>query len=115
MIQFRNLADGIPDHWERGAHWYVEYHDDLRRYYYPLGIAFVVASEHQANLDAIFVFDEFRRHQIGTRLIRACRRRWPEILLSPSVHEFAAYIDSKTGRVPSQAQFACGEGRWFHQ
>lgn len=112
MIAYRPICDGIPDHWERGAHWYVEHHDNLRRNYHPLGIAFVTAFPNQVNLDAIFVLDQFRRLGIGAQLVRACRCRWPRILLSPAVAEFAAHIDSKRVRIPSRIRFACGEGRF---
>lgn len=115
MIRFRNLTDGIPDHWERGAHWFVEFHDDRMGFGYPLGIAFVTAFPCQVNLDHVFVFDECRRQRIGTRLIQACLNRWPSILLKrpiDSVSEaFVAHLRRLSTHIPSQARAACGEGR----
>lgn len=114
MIAFRQIFHR-PDHWESGAHWFVEYHDNQRENFFPLGIAFVTVFPNQVNLDAVFVFDQFRRRGIGTQLVRACRCRWPGILFSPNVADFAAHLDSKVIRIPSSSRFACGEGRFLFE
>lgn len=112
MIIPRRLQAPIADHYEPDVHWQLELYDPTRQHYYPVGIAFITAFRHQVNLDAIFVFDQFRRQGLGRQLLRACRYHWPGILLTAQVAEFAAHVDSKIEpRIPSQARFACGEGR----
>lgn len=111
MIVDRPLNDRVPDHYEPDRHLHIELYDPARQFYHPLGIAFVTVFPTQVNLDALFVFDQFRNRGIGTQLLRACRYRWPGLLLTPEVAEFAAHIDSKIDRTQFWIRAACGEGR----
>jgi GNAT superfamily N-acetyltransferase len=80
---------GLPDHT-----WQVEYHEGLG---VPLGVAWVLAppaspkgkkrpgGAFKPYLKFVLVSDEYRREGIATRLIEACRERWPDLSLTRPV------------------------------
>lgn len=77
MITFRAMNDGIPDEWEPGAHWQVEFYPDDFESAAPPGFAWVSAFPPFTRLDFILVRDDHRRQGIGTAPVAACRARWP--------------------------------------
>ena len=83
------LRGCLPDHT-----WQVEYHEGLG---VPLGVAWVLAppaslkgkrrpgGAFKPYLKFVLVSDEYRREGIATRLVVACRERWPDLSLTRPV------------------------------
>jgi hypothetical protein len=96
-VVFRQL-DG--PYWEPAAIWQVELHigSDIG---YPAGLAWVWEKPNtivMVRLEFVLVPDHFRRRGFATRLIEACRERWPDLVLSgPISEEGAALRESLQG------------------
>jgi GNAT superfamily N-acetyltransferase len=79
--------------------WYVEYWDDDNDSDFPLATAYVWeyqdGKERKAELSFIFTVDHERRQGIGTKLVRECEKRWPDIRLTDPIsdggHALARY------------------------
>ncbi len=91
MIIFRRLDDNLPRDWMPGLHWQVEYHADNSDCSRPWGIAWVTAFEPGAAfppvLDYVIVCDDCRRHGIATEIVRACRKKWPRLVLTDAISQ----------------------------
>lgn len=79
LIAFRALNDDIPDEWEPGVHWQIEFYPDDCEVGAPLGLAWVSVYPTFTFLDFVLVRDDERRRGIATALVAACRVRWPEL------------------------------------
>lgn len=77
LIAFRALNDDIPDEWEPGVHWQIEFYPDDFEVGAPLGLAWVSVYPTFPFLDFVLVRDAERRRGIATALVAACRARWP--------------------------------------
>lgn len=90
---FRQIKEPKPAPWVRGLHWQVEFHHDSDCGY-PIGTAYVSADDRmvatlgaRATLDFIIVVDHMRRCGVGSQLIEACQKRWPDIYLGSAISE----------------------------
>lgn len=77
MIAFRPLNDDIPDEWEPGVHWQIEFYPDDFEVGAPPGLAWVSVYPTFTFLDFVLVRDDERRRGIATALVAACQARWP--------------------------------------
>jgi hypothetical protein len=78
MILYRPLNADVPRHYEKNAHWHVEY--DAGSLYHPLGIACVTAFDSGvAWIDRLLFADGFGHGIVTAALERACLERWPQI------------------------------------
>lgn len=110
-ILFRRIQSPRPAAWHPGLHWYVELHDASGiGVPYPLGVAYVSAHRNMvqtlgcsACLDYIQVADHRRREGVATRLVAACRRRWPDIWLTDAISDDGAALLASLGVKPRAA------------
>lgn len=83
MINFRQVD--YPNH-PTGIYWQVEWfpeHHPYRTTDFPAGLAFVMAMPGQgAQLNFIFVADQWRRQGGASAMIAACRQRWPGLMFT---------------------------------
>ena len=77
LIAFRAMNDDIPDEWEPGIHWQIEFDPDDFEVGAPLGLAWVSVYPTFTFLDFVLVRDSERRRGIASALVAACRGRWP--------------------------------------
>ena len=61
-----------------GTHWRVEWWSGERRMF-PVATAYVVVIPGAAQVNFVFVVDEYRGQGIACKLLEACRSRWPGI------------------------------------
>lgn len=97
MFIFRQIVKDYPWNWVAGVRWFVEFHDDHKDMAFPLGIAFVsehigTRSEFPPVLEFIFVVDQYRRRGIAKRLVKACQRRWSNLMLTPAISEEGEHL-----------------------
>lgn len=91
-ILFRHLGDQVAPGRTPGWWWQVEYHDGRD---FPCGLAWVLVvppdvpgREKYTFTEMIWfvlVADDSRRRGVATRLVRACRERWPDAQLTPAI------------------------------
>lgn len=89
-ILFRHLGDQVAPGRPPGWWWQVEYHDGRD---FPCGLAWVCVPppsvpdrREYVVADLIWfvlVADDSRRQGVATRLVRACKERWPDVRLTP--------------------------------
>jgi hypothetical protein len=91
QIVIRHLGVDVPEDPRAGWRWQVEYRDG---HVFPTGVAWVTApppgmTEPPPGLDPrpmiefVLVADVVRRRGIATRLVGACRERWPSAYMIP--------------------------------
>jgi GNAT superfamily N-acetyltransferase len=88
MIYFRQVKE---PHDAKFAVWYVEYRDERQGVLFPMGTAYVIHlldKPQYVHLAYMFVGDQWRRQGIGTKLIDACKERWPAM-------QFTSPMDGK--------------------
>jgi len=61
-----------------GTHWRVEWWSDDGRMF-PGATAYVVVTPGASLVKFVFVVDEYRGQGIASKLLEACRSRWPGI------------------------------------
>lgn len=112
LIAFRALNDDIPEEWEPGVHWQIEFYPDDFEVGAPLGLAWVSVYPTFTFLDFVLVRDDERRRGIATALVVACRARWPGLQgLDPgdAVSEAGeAFLESLGAAAPSSGPVPAG-------
>lgn len=89
-IIYRHLGTQAPADCTPGWCWQVEFHEGRG---FPSGVAWVAAPppdmtepppgwDARPRIEFVLVADDARRRGIATRLIEACRERWPDARLS---------------------------------
>lgn len=89
-VIFRHLGSTVPPDCAPDWNWQVEVHEGRG---FPVGFAWVVAPppgttepppgwEARPTIKFVLVADDARRRGIATRLVEACRQRWPGAELS---------------------------------
>jgi GNAT superfamily N-acetyltransferase len=112
-VIYRHLGTEVAPDCEPDCNWQVEMHADRG---FPVGLAWVLApapgaeptSETRPQIKFVLVVDDERRQGIATRLIEACRERWPTIQLSPPISAAGAGLYRKL-RPPPRAE------DWFNE
>ena len=85
MIIVRNLGTQMHEDLMENMHWQVEYWDDRIAQSCPSGIAWCFVTPAFRCVEYVLVRDELRRTGVATRLIKACRQRWPTIKLTGAI------------------------------
>jgi GNAT superfamily N-acetyltransferase len=97
-VIFRNLGDNVPPDCQQHCNWQVECHEGRG---FPSGLAWVLVPPDGPGQNTetkqggslrplvkfVLVTDDARRRGIGSRLIEACRERWPDLVLSAPISE----------------------------
>jgi GNAT superfamily N-acetyltransferase len=95
-ILFRNLGDNVPAGWVAGSAWQIEYYPDAGDRGFPQGVAWVKdLGEAGTFITYVLVADDKRRQGIATKLIRACRERWPGLWLTEVCSEAGTALVKK--------------------
>jgi GNAT superfamily N-acetyltransferase len=127
-IIFRPWGEIVPRGCLANHTWQVELHQGLG---FPLGVAWVLAPPAPTRgerrprgaprpfVKYILVTDEYRREGIATRLIEACRERWPDLILTRPVSRAGLALYRKTqaplgprGRLQQVPHHALPQKRW---
>jgi hypothetical protein len=84
VVNFRHVAPLGNDYWSET--WQAEYHEGDG---FPLGVAWVNLGRdgREPTVFYLFVDDGCRRLGIATKIIEACRERWPGLDLGHAVTE----------------------------
>jgi len=84
MIYFRFVVQPFRKS-ESFEEWHVEYYEEEGTMF-PVGTAYVVViPETAAQLNFVLVADQWRRRGIGSKLVEACREKWPNIVLTETM------------------------------
>jgi GNAT superfamily N-acetyltransferase len=101
---FRPTGNTVPSNWKPGIHWLVEAHSSADDLSYPVGLAWVSdffrAPIPIVSLDFILVPDHYRRLGVATALVRKCRERWPDIVLTEAISEGGEGLMRSLDRLP---------------
>ena len=90
MIVFRRVEnEGI-----QAEQWYVEAYSD-EGHMFPVGMAFVIVWKRHAQLNFIFVSDEWRRQGFATRIVEACMARWPRFTMTTGMNPAGQALHAK--------------------
>lgn len=84
MIILRPMGKQVPTYLLKDGRWQVEYWN-AKEQGYPAGVAWCYVCEMSQVLEYILVSDKERRAGVATRLVKACRKRWPRILLTSAI------------------------------
>jgi len=100
MICYRQLTNYLPTYLAAGAHWQVEYWPETPQLS-PSGLAWCTIRPESKLIDSILVRDDQNRCDVATHLIKACRRRWPEIEFPGGMNDVGEVLASHFNQQPS--------------
>ena len=109
MIYFREAIEPRPSANDSGrlTLWHLEYYEDFaedgtphRRRGFPVGIAFVIEVDGSgAQLNFVFVADQWRGRGYGKELLLAAQARWPGLTWTGAMDEAGAGLLKAAGFV----------------
>lgn len=79
-IEFRKVREDGP-----AVYWYVEAYAESDMF--PVGTAYVVEVAGHAQLNFIFVADQWRRCGFGRSIVEAVRERWPAFQITSAMDD----------------------------
>jgi GNAT superfamily N-acetyltransferase len=90
-IFFRQVEEPYP----KGFNfWHVEYYPEITPLF-PVGLVVVCTYGGAAQLNFIFVADQWRQQGIGQKMVTACLERWPMLMRTQAMDEIADRLFKK--------------------
>lgn len=105
MIHFRETTEPHPS--GPVKFWHLEYYEDFaedgspqKRRGFPVGVAYVAEVPNQgAQLNFIFVADQWRGRGYGKELLLAARQRWPMLTWTSAMGDAGAGLLRSAGLI----------------
>ena len=92
-ILFRRLHAPVASWSVPGIRWAVEcWHPEMA---YPVGQAWVVVTPYGPFLDWLHVMEGHRRTGVGTVLLTAIRKRWPDLVVAPVTESGESFLAAR--------------------